>query len=215
MMPSPARHRVFNRRDALSTIGLAALGVPAIALAPAAWAHHSATASPDREMVLGAADAPITMIEYSSLTCPHCAKFHVETLPAIKTNYIDSGKARLVYRDFPLNKAALQAAALAHCAGPDRYFQFLDVLFRSQQSWAMTDDPVSALVRIGRMGGLKGDQIEACLNDKALIDRILASRVEGARDFDVASTPTFIINGENLVGALPYEQFEEVFERLL
>ena len=206
---------MFNRRDALSTIGLAAFGVPAFTLAPAAWAHHSATASPDQEMVLGAADAPITMIEYSSLTCPHCAKFHVETLPAIKTNYIDSGKARLVYRDFPLNNAALQAAALAHCAGPDRYFQFLDVLFRSQESWAMTDDPVSALVRIGRMGGLKGDQIEACLNDKALIDRILASRVEGARDFDVASTPTFIINGEKLVGALPYEQFEEVFERLL
>ncbi len=79
----------------------------------------------------------------------------------------------------------------------------------------MSDDPVSALVRIGRLGGLKGDEIEACFNDKALIDRILASRVDGARDFEIASTPTFIINGEKVVGALPYEQFEAIFERLL
>ena len=201
---------MISRRDALATLGLAAFG-----LATTARAHHSTTAEPGGEMVLGAADAPITMIEYSSLTCPHCAKFHVETLPAIKTNYIDSGKARLVYRDFPLNKVALLASALAHCAGPERFFQFLDVLFRSQQSWAMTDDPVSALVRIGRLGGLKGDEIEACFNDKALTDRILASRVEGARDFEIASTPTFIINGEKLVGALPYAEFEAVFERIL
>lgn len=206
---------MINRRDALGTIGLAAFGLTAYGLAKTARAHHSATAAPGDEMVLGVADAPITMIEYSSLTCPHCAAFHVETLPAITANYIDSGKARLVYRDFPLNKAAVLAAALAHCAGPEGFFRFIDVLFRSQQSWAMADDPASALARIGRLGGLKGDQIDACFNDKALIDRILASRVEGARDFEVAKTPTFIINGEKIVGALPYEQFEEIFERLL
>ena len=210
---------MINRRDTLATLGLAAFGVTAFGLATTARAHHTETAEPagemGGEMVLGAADAPITMIEYASLTCPHCAAFHVEILPAIKANYIDSGKARLVYRDFPLDKSALLASVLAHCAGPERFFQFLDVLFRSQQSWAMADDPVTALVRIGRLGGLKGDEIDACFNDKALTDRILASRVEGARDFEIASTPTFIINGEKVVGALPYEQFEAIFERLL
>ena len=116
-------------------------------------------------------------------------------------------------RLFP--RGALLASALAHCGGPDRFFGFLNALFRSQSSWAQSDDVIAALVRIGRLGGLTTADMEACFKDKALIDRILASRVEGARDFEIASTPTFIINGEKVVGALPYEQFEAIFERLL
>ena len=206
---------MINRRYALAALGLATLGLAAPAAVHEALAHHSGKSAGGDDMVLGDVNAPITIIEYSSLTCPHCAQFHTETLPAIKTNYIDTGKARLVFRDFPFDRAALLAAALARCAGPERYFGFVDALFRTQQSWARADDPASALARIGRLGGLERDAIETCLNDKAPIDRILASRVDGAETFGVESTPTFIINGEKIVGAQPYERFVEVFERLL
>ena len=205
-----AKHHLISRRDALAALGLVAVGV-----ASTARAHHSSGAAAPDQLVLGAADAPITLVEFSSLTCPHCAAFHNDTLPAIKTTYIDTGKVKLVYRDFPLNKAALLGSALAHCAGPDRFFGFLEALFKSQPSWAHSDDPVSALTRIGRLGGLKAAAIETCLNDKELFDRILASRVEGSKEFDITSTPTFIINGEKHQGALSYEQFATIFERLL
>lgn len=210
MKTSPTQHRTFSRRDALATLGLVTVG-----LATTARAHHGSSAGATTQLVLGAADAPITMIEFSSLTCTHCAAFHNDSLPTIKVNYIDTGKVKLVYRDFPLNKAALLGAALAHCAGPDRFFGFLEALFKDQPSWAQSDDPVSALTRIGRLGGLKAADIEACLNDKELFDRILSSRVEGAKKFDIASTPTFIINGEKHAGALPYVQFAAIFESLL
>lgn len=205
-----AKHHIISRRDALTALWLVTVG-----LATTARAHHSSGAEAADQLVLGAADAPITMVEFSSLTCLHCASFHSDTLPAIKTSYIDTGKVKLVYRDFPLNKAALLGSALAHCGGPTRFFGFIDVLFKSQPNWAHGDDPVSALTRIGRLGGLKTADIDVCLNDKELFDRILSSRVEGAKEFDIGSTPTFIINGEKHVGALSFEQFAEVFERLL
>ena len=206
---------VIYRREALAVLAVAGI---AAQLAKPLSAHHSGTdavAGGDGDMVLGASDAPITMIDYSSLTCSHCASFHINTLPDIKKNYIDAGKVRLIYRHFPFDKPALLAAALAECAGPDRFFKFLDVLFGTQSSWSRVADPIAALTSIGRVGGLQPDAIAACFNDQALLDRILASRVDGAMEFGVNSTPTFIINGEKLAGALPYVQFEEVFERLL
>jgi protein-disulfide isomerase len=210
MKTPPIKHRTINRRDALAALGLVTIG-----LATTARAHHGSGAEVADQLVMGAADAPVTMIEFSSLTCPHCATFHTDSLPAIKANYIDTGKVKLVYRDFPLNKAALLGSALAHCAGPDRFFGFLEALFKTQSSWAHSDDPVSALTRIGRLGGLKTADIEGCLNDKELFDSILSSRIEGAKEFDIASTPTFIINGEKHAGALSFEQFAAIFERLL
>ena len=164
---------------------------------------------------MGAADAPVTIIEYSSLTCPHCAAFHAETLPLIKANYIDTGKARFVFRDFPFDRQALLAAALAHCAGEERFFGFLDVLFRTQKTWAHAANPEEALGRIARLGGLTEDEITACLADQTLLDGIMQSRLQGSQEFEIKSTPTFIINGEKVVGAQPYEQFAEVIDRLL
>jgi protein-disulfide isomerase len=193
---------------------LAVAGI-ATKLATPAAAYHDGLTIDDDEMVLGQSDAPITVIEYSSLTCPHCANFHLNTLPDIRANYVESGKVRLVYRHFPFDQPALMAAALAECAGPDRFFSFIDALYDSQLSWARAADPIAALTSIGRLGGLGPDAIAACFNDRALLDRILAHRVEGAKEFGVESTPTFIVNGEKLVGALPYAQFEDVFERLL
>ena len=197
---------MINRRDTLTALAAAAL-FPG--LATPSWAAG------DDEMVLGEPSAPITVLEYSSLTCPHCARFHAETLPAIRKNYIDAGKVRLVYRHFPFDQPALMAAALAECAGHDRFFTFLDVLFASQSAWAGADDPIASLTGIGRLGGLKAEAIAACCTDRAMLDRILAQRVDGAKEFAIDSTPTFIVNGEKLVGAQPYGRFVDVFERLL
>ena len=204
---------MINRRDTLAALAVAAL---AAKLAKPLSAHHDGAATGDDDRVLGDPGAPVTVIEYSSLTCPHCANFHIQTLPEIKKNYIDTGKVRLVYRHFPFDQPALMAAALAECNGDDRlFFNFLNVLFKAQDSWARASDPIAALTNIGRLGGLKPDAIAACFNDSVLLDRIIASRVEGTAEFDINSTPTFIIHGEKLVGSQPYERFVDVFERLL
>ncbi|MFQ5958248.1 MAG: DsbA family protein [Alphaproteobacteria bacterium] len=204
---------MITRRDALAA--LAALGAVTVGRVAPAFAHHGGESVGADDMVLGEAGAPVTILEYSSLTCPHCANFHNDTLPRIKERYIDSGKARLVYRDFPFDRVGVLAAAVAHCAGRDKYFGFLEVLFRTQKSWARAEDPVEALARVSRLGGLKRDAIDVCIADQELLDRILASRLNGAKEFGINSTPTFIINGEKLVGAQPFERFEEILEGLL
>jgi len=149
-----------------------------------------------QDMVLGKADAPITIVEYASLTCPHCASFHAEVLPALKTEYIDTGKAKLIFRDFPLDQLAFAGAVLARCGGPEKYYTFLNVLFAQQRQWAAASDPKAALVQIGRLGGVSADQFEKCLQDKAMGDYILNSRLEGNQKHGVNSTPTLIINGK-------------------
>lgn len=164
------------------------------------------------DKILGSADAPITMIEYASLTCPHCAHFHEETLPQIKANYIDKGLVRLVYRDFPLDGAALKAALLAHCVADERYFAMLDVLFRSQNEWGASADPVKALSQIGRTAGLAQERIDACLSDQAETDKIILRAQEAQTKYQVQSTPSFIINGEKTAGSLPYEQFDTILK---
>lgn len=203
---------MINRRDTLATLVVAGL---AAKLAKPSFAHHVSAPSDSDDLVLGDADAPITMIEYSSLTCSHCASFHANTLPEIKKNYIDTGKVRLVFRHFPFDQPALLAAALAECAGHDRFFNFVDVLFASQNTWARSANVLAALNSIGRLGGLKTDAIVACFADQEMLDRILSDRIEGTKQYDINSTPTFIVNGEKLVGNQPYDMFVDVFERLL
>ena len=203
---------MINRREILTTLVVAGL---AAKLAKTSFAHHDSAPSGGDDFVLGDPGAPVTMIEFSSLTCPHCASFHANTLPEIKKNYIVTGKVRLVYRHFPFDQPALLAAALAECAGHDRFFNFVDVLFASQSTWARAANTPAALNKIGRLGGLKTDAIAACFADKEMLDRILSDRIEGAKKYDINSTPTFIVNGEKLVGAQPYEMFVDVFERLL
>jgi protein-disulfide isomerase len=176
-------------------------------------AHAQATYLMDvslADMVMGKADAPNTIIEYASLTCDHCVRFHRDTLPQIKANWIDPGKARLVYRDFPLDGMALRAAMLAHCAGPERYFSFLNVIFQQHGQWAHAKEPLEALARLVRLGGISEQQANACLSDKALETKILTTRMEGERHYQVKSTPTFIVNGRKLTGALPYAEFDKV-----
>jgi len=164
----------------------------------------------DGERILGRPEAPITIIEYSSLTCPHCASFHRDTLPTIKKNWIEPGKARLVYRDFPLDGLALRAAALASCVEGEAYFGFLDALFRGQARWSRAKDPTAALAQVARLAGIDQKTFDGCIADKEEMDRILKQKVEGTQAYDIESTPTFIINGRKVPGALPAQQFEKI-----
>jgi protein-disulfide isomerase len=175
---------------------------------------ESSAAEP-QEQILGHPNAPVTIIEYASLTCPHCAQFHTEVLPELKERYIAPGKVRLIYRDFPLDQTALAAAVLAHCAGPDRYFSMLDVLFETQSNWARADDAVAALKQLGKLGGLTQQEMTACLADEQLTDGILRERLAGQNEYDIGSTPTFIIDGKAYSGARDAEEFGELIDPLL
>jgi protein-disulfide isomerase len=167
------------------------------------------------ERALGPTDAAVTVIEYASLTCPHCAAFHHEVFGPLRAAYIDTGKIRFVFRDFPLDGVALRAAALAHCAGEERYFGFIDVLFQTQSTWASAADPVAALTKIGRLGGLDEASVQACLNDGDLIDAIVASHQKAQQEFGVSSTPTFVINGQVYEGEMSLEDLSEAIDPLL
>ena len=166
-------------------------------------------------MIIGDPDAPVEIIEYSSMTCPHCASFHTETLPTIKERYLDTGKAKLVFREFPLDRVALTASAIARCAGEDRFFPFVDVLFRTQTQWSTAADHVEELKKIVRMGGLDPEMVDTCLEDESIVDGILAIRLNGDETYTISSTPTFIINGDNHAGHMTVEEFEAVLEPYL
>ena len=173
------------------------------------------TAAEITEQSIGDPDAPVTIIEYSSLSCPHCARFHTEVLPDLKERYIAKGHVRIVFRDFPLTESAVQAAVIAHCAGPDRYAGFLDVLFQTQASWTQADDPLAALKQLGKLGGLGEDQMDACLNDQTMVDGVLQSRLDGQNEYQVQSTPTFVIDGKSYPGTRDIEAFAEIIDPLL
>lgn len=175
-----------------------------------AYAQQPAQELPD--MVLGKPDAPITIIEYASLTCSHCAAFHKETLPKIKSEWIETGKAKLIYRDFPFDGWALGAAMVARCAGPDRYFAFLDTLFRSQEQWAAAKNPLDALRGIAKLGGMSDQQFNTCIADQQLLQAIQTKRMEAEKKMGVNSTPTFFIGSQKISGAQPYEDFDKALK---
>ncbi len=165
------------------------------------------------DRILGAPDAPITILEYSSLTCPHCASFHQGTLPQVKTDWIDTGKARLVYRHYPLDQLALRAAAAANCIEGDGFFGFLDVLFSNQPRWSRSQDPIGALQQFAALAGLSPEAFQACIADETTITRILEVQKDGRDTYEVASTPSFVINGQRVVGARSYDEFAAVLTR--
>lgn len=182
-----------------------------ILLPAIAFAEILSTEEALSERVIGNPEAPITIIEYASLTCPHCANFHANTLPRIKKDWIETGKAKLVYRDYPLDKYAASASMIARCAPKDKYFIFLNAFYVQQKNWSSAQDPIKVLTQLAGLGGMSKVDVDACLANEALQDGILQMRLEGAMEYEVKSTPSFIINGVK-TSNLPYADFAKLLE---
>jgi protein-disulfide isomerase len=179
---------------------------------PGGPAHAAAGPTPTaQDHVLGKAAAPITIIEYGSLTCPHCAEFDQTTLPEVKKNWIDTGKAKLIFRIFPLNGLDVHAAMLASCVPPERFFPFVNTLYHDQANWMDASDPEAALSSIARLAGVPPDKIKSCLADKSIEDAVTAQAYTAQKSYGVDSTPTFFINGAKMDpnGAQPYDVFNK------
>jgi protein-disulfide isomerase len=159
--------------------------------------------------VLGKADAPVTIIEYASMTCPHCAKWDMEVMPRVKSEFIDKGLVRFVFRPFPLDGLALRASALAHCVPGEGYFGMVDVLFRSQNDWARASDPLAALKQIGRTAGLSSADVDRCIADEAVFNRLVEDSKEANAKFGIDSTPSFLINGKKHTNIPSFDDYEE------
>jgi protein-disulfide isomerase len=157
------------------------------------------------DRVLGNPDAPVTIIEYASMTCPHCASFSTETMPKLKSEFIDKGQVRYVFRPFPLDRLALRASLMADCVPGDGYFAVLDKLFATQKDWTQAANPLDALRQIGKDAGIEESKIDACMTDEKTIDRIAAGYKEAVDVYGVNSTPSFLINGKKYAGALPFD----------
>ncbi|OLY45175.1 Protein-disulfide isomerase [Bartonella apis] len=167
-----------------------------------------------KEMVEGKADAPVTIVEYASVTCGHCAAFFNETLPSIREKYIKTGKARLVFREFAYDPRAQAGYMLARCAPEDRYFPMIQVLFEKQMDWAAASDALPPLKNIAAMAGLDDKAFEACLKNQTVLDEVKSS-FERGKEFGVTSTPTFFINGKKYEGALSVEEMSSVIDSFL
>ncbi|MFZ5784473.1 MAG: DsbA family protein [Pseudomonadota bacterium] len=163
--------------------------------------------------VMGDAKAPVTLIEYASFTCPHCAHFHTQVLPELKKKWIDTGKVKLIYRDFPLDQVAAKAAQIAECVPKDRYFGVIDLIFRGQPTWAAAPDPIAELAKPLRIAGMGENEIKACLANEAKANEVIAD-YRGGETLGVNSTPTLFIDGQVYRGARSVEELDAVFAKL-
>jgi len=167
------------------------------------------------DMAIGRPDAPITVIEYFSLTCSHCEHFHNKVYPKIKKEYIDTGRVRMILRDFPLNRPAMDAALLARCGGPDSYFAFIDTLFDTYNNWTRSSDYLADLTQIGQVGGIPAEDFRACKANEEMETRILSNMIEADEAYSIQGTPTFIINGKKYDQGMSFEKFETIIEKIL
>ena len=206
---------------ALSLTGLAALaGFSPLRLIAGAMAQSASDVAkpvslPD--MALGPANATVTITEYASMTCPHCAAFTETVFPKIKSEFIDSGKIRFVFREFPLDIKAAAGSMLARCIAKDdsgKYFAVVDLLFKQQNDW-VTKNTTETLTRIGKQAGLSQQAVENCLKDQALLDKIAADQKFASEVLKVNSTPTFFVNGEMVKGETSFEEFDKKIKSLL
>lgn len=166
------------------------------------------------EMVQGAEDAPVTIIEYASFTCPHCASFHADQYKKLKSDYIDTGKVKFIYREVYFDRFGLWASMIARCAGPDRYFGVSDLLFSGQQTWARAGEPnqiIAELRKIGRLAGLSEDQLDVCLQDNDKAQALVAWFQTNAAADDITSTPSFMINGKKYSN-MDFDELSAVIE---
>ncbi|WP_424831673.1 DsbA family protein [Ruegeria sp.] len=166
------------------------------------------------EMVLGAEDAPVEIIEYASYTCPHCANFHNGPYKQLKEDFIDTGKVRFTYREVYFDRYGLWASMVARCAGPDKFFGITDLIYDGQSEWTKAGGPaeiVDELRKIGRLAGIDNDQLEACLQDGNRAQTLVAWYQENAERDGIQSTPSFIVNGKP-VSNQSYADFKALIE---
>jgi len=210
---------ITRREFALGTGAIALIGVGAAVgfsvvdsnhpvLAQSAMQAELMKPGPLGDMSLGDEKAPVTIIEYASMTCPHCANFHETTFPELKKKYIDTGKVRFIFREFPLDQLAAAAFMLARCGGKERYFPMVETLFQQQRTWAV-QRPLQPLMAIGKQAGLSESGFNECLKNQQVLDGIEDVRKRAAEKLNVQSTPTFFVNGKQLRGAATLAEFEK------
>jgi protein-disulfide isomerase len=182
--------------------------------APQALTIDLAAAMHDR--VIGSASAPVTITEYASMTCSHCAHFATEILPQVKKLLIDTGRAKLIFRDFPLDQFAFKAAMMARCAPADKYFSLVEVIFNNQERWISNKDPLEGLAQLGALAGMDADLFKACTQNATLETAILNIMNDAQSRYDIKSTPTFVFNNGAVVlgGAQDAAKFEEIVNKL-
>ena len=227
----------LTRRHLMGGVAVTAASLPVIGMASKAFAVDlpESTGTVDMaevlkpgplpEMALGEANAPITVVEYMSMTCPHCAHFHNTTFEPIKQKYIDTGKVRFIVREFPFDPVATAAFMLARCnptkpaelAEPAAYFAMVSMLFKQQRAWAAPADGNvrAALLQNSKLAGFTQESFEACLTNQKLLDDVNATMKRGADEFKVNSTPTFLINGKHYSGDMSVEAMSALFDSLL
>ena len=216
--------REFNKGSVVLALSLALLGGSSLSqIGATAFADDKVDtaelmkpeALPD--MIMGSDSAPVTIIEYASATCPHCAHFQETTFPELKKQYIDTGKVKYIFREFPLDNLAAAAFMLARCAGKDehqKYFALVDTLFKQQATWAV-EKPIPPLMTIAKQAGFTEETFNACLANQQVLDGIEKVRSRAVDVFKVSSTPTFFINGERRAGSLTIEEMAKVIDPYL
>lgn len=167
------------------------------------------------EMALGKPDAKVTIVEYMSMTCPHCARFHNETFEAIKAKYVDGGQVRFIVREFPFDPRAAAAFMLARCAPEGQYFPMVSMLFKQQEQWAAAQNGRDALLQMSKLAGFTQESFEACLTNQKLLDDVNAVMQKGAKDFGVNATPTFFINGKKYSGEMSVDTMSGLIDSML
>ena len=168
-----------------------------------------------RDFAYGRADASLTIVEFASMTCTDCAEFHEQVLPTLKSEYIDTGKVQLIYRDFPLDGDSLRAAMIARCVGADRYARFLEVIYGQQKNWTGAQDPLQALENLAQLGGLSSEAFKACLANKEVEAYVLNSRTNARREFNISGTPSFVINDRTYTGIASVEELRAIIDPLV
>lgn len=168
------------------------------------------------DVALGPPEAKVTVVEYASMTCGHCSKFHADVFPKIKEKYVDTGKVRFIMREFPLDNLAAAASMLARCAPGEKIYPMIEMLFKTQSEWAYVQgNPVPKLFEIAKQAGFTQETFDKCLTNQKLLDQVNAQRARAADQFGVSATPTFYINGKKLQGAPTIESFDAMIEPLL
>ena len=206
----------FSRRHLFIALGALALIQPALsARAQTVNVADLMAPGPLPERALGSDKASVTVVEYASMTCSHCARFHTTVYPDFKKKYIDSGKVRFILREFPLDPIAAGAFALARCLPEDKYFPMIEVLFEQQKNWAFVPDPPKALLGFAKQAGFTEQSFEACLTDQKLAQAIEDTGRRANEKFGVSGTPTFFINGQMLRGEATLEALSKVIDPMI